>query len=364
MVGILLCACEPSEPEQGVAMPLSICLPAGEVYATQAPERRAFGDPGTTEQFALPTHLYIFIVKEESADNWKVWEIIEETPSDGDWKKTHYVGGYATYGDSIFEYKSNVNLLLKSDGFNGRVYVVASAVALTFDQTITKGTSTLENLLGLTFSFNAGSPNEADSVSIRANLQNIYSTPFNYNNDKGDYYGSFYALQNVPHLNLLLYHVAAKVDLMWNVAESKRDDVKISYIAAEHLYDEDCYLFKPNQNAPDVSGTYGRYASGYKRAVVSNLSVGTQWNGRAYFYTIPYRNSSNKFPLQLQMLKNDDIPKKTDEPLTYRTDAEYYHLVQATDMPTDAIFMPWVRCQININKAFDYSATRDVFPKP
>ena len=62
--GLLLSGCKPDEPTQQITLPISICLPAGEVYAAKAPEQRAFGDPGTTEQFALPTHIYIYIVKE------------------------------------------------------------------------------------------------------------------------------------------------------------------------------------------------------------------------------------------------------------------------------------------------------------
>ena len=367
-----LTCCDPDEPKniQKVTFPISFCLPASEIYVSQqAPQLRVFGDPGTTEQFALPQYLYIYIVQyigsneEDKADlsKWMVWKVIERNPTSEQWEKKRYIGIYSNVGDSIFQYTEEIILLLEGGSFDGKVYAVASPVSLALPD-ITPGSSTLANVLGMQFSFTGTAADFEDSNSIVNNLQNIYSTPYNYKYD-GEYYGSFFATQNVPHLDLLLYHVAAKVDLMWNVKENLRGDVKISYIAAEHLYDGPCYVFKPTENAPDVSGTDGRYASGYKKAVVSNLNVGTQWNGRAYFYTIPYRNSSNKFPLQLQILNNGDIPKKTDEPLTYRADAEYYHLVQATDMPTDAIFMPWVRCQININKALDYSSTRDVFPK-
>lgn len=370
-----LSGCNPDEPKnvQTVTFPISFCLPASEVYGAGAPSLRAFGDPGTTEQFALPQYLYIFIVKyvgsgeegKATLTNWQVWKVLAKTPTEEQWEKKHYTGAYANVGDSIFQYTEEIILLLNGGSFDGRVYAVASAVPLTLPA-LTEEESTLADVLGMQFSFTGTAEDFKNSNSVVNNLQNIYSTPYNYKYD-GEYYGSFFATQNVPHLDLLLYHVAAKVDLMWNVKENLRGDVKISYIAAEHLYDGPCYVFKPTENAPDVSGTDGRYASGYKKAVVSNLNVGTQWNGRAYFYTIPYKNSSNEFPLQVEMLKNGDSPEispvpPADKP-TDRDVKDYYHLIQNTSMPADAVFLPWIRCQMKINKELEYSATPDVFPK-
>ncbi len=224
---------------QKVTFPISFCLPASEVYGAGAPSLRAFGDPGTTEQFALPQYLYIFIVKYvgsgEKTDpaNWKVWQVLDKTPSAGEWEKKRYTGAYANVGDSIFQYTEEIILLLNGGSFDGRVYAVASAVPLTLP-TLTEGTSTLADVLGMQFRFDGSA--EYDT-NVRNNLQNIYSTPYNYTGNGANYYGSFFATQNVPHLDLLLYHVAAKVDLMWNVKENLRSTVKVSYIAAEHLYD-------------------------------------------------------------------------------------------------------------------------------
>lgn len=369
MVGILVCACEPSEPEQGVAMPLSICLPVRDVYAAQAPERRAFGDPGTTEQFALPQYLYIYIVQYKGSgeegkatlSNWKVWRAITKSVEDADlgatteakkaawdakWEKKHYTGAYSNVGDSIFQYTEEILLLLGEEGFDGKVYAIASAVPLTLP-TITPESSTLADVLGMQFQFDGGA---AYDTNVRNNLQNIYSTPYNYNGNGTEYYGSFYALQNVPHLDLLLYHVAAKVDLMWNVKEDIRSDVKISYIAAENLYDGPCYVFKPTENviAAEV------YASGYTKEVLTSLSPGTQWNGRAYFYAIPYRNNNSAtgdYPLQLRLLKNGDSSANPGAATSY------YNKVVDTTVPT--IWTSWVRGQISIN-----TATYNVVPTP
>lgn len=342
-----LSGCNPDEPKnvQKVTFPISFCLPADDVYAAGAPSLRAFGDPGTTEQFALPQYLYIFIVKyvgsgeegKATLTNWQVWKVLAKTPTEEQWEKKHYTGAYANVGDSIFQYTEEIILLLNGGSFDGRVYAVASAVELELPD-ITPESSTLADLLGMTFSFNGG---DADyNASVRDNLQNIYSTPYNYNGNGVAYYGSFFAAQNVPHLDLLLYHVAAKVDLMWNVKENLRGDVKISYIAAENLYNGPCYVFKPTENvvAAEV------YSSGYTKEILKEATPcpGTQWNGRKYFYAIPYKNNDSPtphYPLQLRLQKGGDSPEGEN----------YYSKVVKTDIPE--VWTSWIRGQISINTA-------------
>ena len=357
-----LSGCNPDEPKnvQKVTFPISFCLPASEVYGAGAPSLRAFGDPGTTEQFALPQYLYIFIVKyvgsgeegKATLTNWQVWKVITKSVEDVDlgadaeirkaawdakWEKKYYTGAYANVGDSIFQYTEEIILLLGENGFDGKVYAVASAVPLTFTPDIGSidESTTLATLLGMTFRFDGGA---AYDTNVRSNLQNIYSTPYNYTGIGTAYYGSFFADQNVPHLDLLLYHVAAKVDLMWNVKEDLRSKVKVSYIAAEHLYDGPSYVFKPTEN--EVSAEV--YASGYTKEILNEATPcpGTQWNGRKYFYAIPYKNTDSPtkhYPLQLRLQKGGDSP----------TGSDYYSKIVKTDIPE--IWTSWIRGQISIN---------------
>ena len=332
---------------------------------------RAFGDPGETESFEFPDHLYAYLVWSEGGDPEVTHvQVIKTELNPGSWVQEKNGLSYQTEGDPIYVYTQRVFTLLQDKKrVWGKLYVFVSKgeVSLYVKDIPSKAEADFTEADVLKLVFDNNTP------TIQGNLKNFYSTPYNYEvNDK--YYGTITNFaydgtgesesgSRVAYANLLLYHVAAKVDLMWNVKEDLRSTVKVSYIEAEHLYDGPCYVFKPTENAPDVSGTDGRYASGYKKAVVSNLNVGTQWNGRAYFYTIPYKNSSYKFPLQVRMLKNGDVPKTSDDPETYRTDAEYYHLIQNTDMSAGAIFLPWIRCQMKINKDLGYSETPEVFPK-
>ena len=351
-----LSGCNPDEPQvlEEVKMPISICLPVSEVYNPQgAPSLRAFGDPGTTEQFALPQYIYYFIVNQTvdgDDSSWKVYDVqtksVEECGAKAwkaKWDTVLYAGPYDTIGDMVYQFNEELTMMLPSTRSNGRVYAVASAVPLTFNSSIAAATA-LTTLLNLTFSFKDEGTEEqkAAAALVKANLQNIFSTPHNYNY-KGAYYGSFSKSVKVPHLNLLLYHVAAKVDLMWNVKDSLREDVKLSYIAAENLYDGPCYVFKPTENM--IAGA--AYESGYTMPILSVLSPGTQWNGRAYFYAIPYRknnNTSGDYPLQLRLLKNGDDPSAA---------ASYYKAIVDTKVPT--VWTSWIRGQITIkNKEYNY----------
>ena len=350
LAAVLCCGCDGEDwTRKGryeVVLPVSICLPASEVYASQAPARRVFGDPGTNEQFGLPNYLYYFVVGHKNDLSGKVLVYLsrsvedEASPADWEkkWTKKSYSGSLDYVGDSIYQYSEEISVALNSDMvFDGRVYAVASAVELDFSPDVTEGSTTEEALLGLTFRFDG--TEKYDSI-VRSNLQNIYSTPHNYTYN-GKYYGSFSAERRIMHLNLLLYHVASKVDLMWNVAEAKRDSVKISYVAVEHMYNGPSFLFKPMENT--VAAPV--YASGYKMELLTSLSPGTQWNGRAYFYAIPYNNNdvdgeSNPdphYPLKLRLQKNGDPSDGSS----------YYSKTVQTEVPT--VWTPWIRGQITIN---------------
>ena len=261
---------------------------------------RVPGDPGTTEEFLLPNHVYIFVMKYDTeAGKYVVWHRIEKTLAESDWEKKHYVGLLQTTGDSIYEYTEEINLLLEATRFDGRVYVIASAEPLTFTPKPDLADITNETeLLDEKFSM-------ADST-MQHNVQHIYSTPYNYIVDD-EYYGSFRSQQRVPNVNLMLYHVAAKVDINWTVPTDKRikadpdEAVRLTYMQAVNLFDGWAYCFKPMANVVNPLPT-----TGYSRQIVSPGDVGRWWEGRDYFYTIPYTTPTHSgyFPLQMVLKTN------------------------------------------------------------
>ena len=116
--------------------------------------------------------------------------------------------------------------------------------------------------------------------------QNLYSSPYNLKNKDDKYYGTIkdYA-SNVPHIDMVLYHVATKIDLQWTIDEqfqgtkawesvkkdknglddtmrSTKDNtsedynkVFFSFIEARLLPKEKLPIFKP-MNVTSSSGTF------------------------------------------------------------------------------------------------------------
>lgn len=344
IIGVLLAGCT-SEPEMQVGFPISICLPAEEIHT---PMNRLPGDPGTTEQFLLPNYIYIFIVKQkpEPDESWVIQQTITKVLTDKDWEKTHYVGLLPTMGDSIYRYTEELNLLSNpGEEFHGRVYIIASPAELSFTKDIAPN-SPEADLLAQKFSTNG---------AMQAALPHIYSTPYNLEVD-GQYYGFFsFINQKVPHLNLLLYHVAAKVDIKWYVPEDKRIDreipdngIRLTYMKAVNLFDGYAYCFRPMEDTVTSMPTGGH------SILINDNNEGLWWEGRDYFYTIPFTVNDEPetyyFPLQMKLCTNGtDTAHAYKATLNLRID------------PTSP-FVPWLRADFNINSklAADDSSTQYV----
>ena len=331
-MALVLAGCKVNEPEQKVGLPVSICLPANEVQSARYMPRRVMGDPGRTENFFFPHYLYIIVMKEKN-NVWSKWEIVERTLTDASWEPTRYAGSLPTANDSIYRYTETINLIFPpGERVNGRVYAIASAKQLTLSKDLSAITD-LNDLLELTF--------DASSVDIQKNLQHIYSSPYNLNIN-GDYFGAFNSThQKVPHLNMLLYHVAAKVDIKWSVAEDKRIDrvtpangVRLTYMQVRNLFNSDAYCFKPMRN---VSGS--ALTTGETIAIIDNSEdEGRWWEGRYYFYTIPYtitEGGKQYYPLQMTLKTNGSTGTGYQPTLNLKID-------------TTAVFVPWLRANFNL----------------
>jgi len=335
---LFVTGCEKSEePSKGTPFTLSICLPVEDTFAPAYAPRRVPGDPGTKERFLLPSYVYIVIMKKPKDEaEWSLWESYTLTPDENDWTKTRYVGAQQTDGDSIYQYNAEIHELLASDRFDGRIYIIASAKELSFNKTLdddpTTGLNSLADIEGLQFS--------AASTEVQQHLQHIYSTPYNYEME-GHYYGFFAHQTKVVSKRLMLYHVATKVDITWNVADNVRikanpaDAVRLTYMEARRLFNGDAYCFKPMRNELAALPT-----TGYTIAdIVQPADEGLWWEGRAYFYTIPYvvTGAPGYFPLQMRMCTNG-----TDVENAYRPTLNL-------PIDTSATFVPWLRVNFNFS---------------
>lgn len=333
---MLFAGCEDPVRESSETLSIELAIPASDMFsACQAPNMRAMGDPGSEEVFALPEYAYIFVILK---DNDSPAPTISYLHYDGNSKldKTKWVKVNDPNGDSYLYYSERIRIVVPKIAKRefATIYMAVSDVELTLSSTTPV---TEEDVKAISFTTTTAS-------DIQTHAQNIYSSPYNYPSE-ATYYGKVtnYTSVNVPIKHLTLYHVAAKVDLMWNVAEGKRENVKLSYISAENLYNGECYLFKPAENTIGNFATYkdAGYA-GYSKVLVESLSPGTQWNGRAYFYTIPYKNNTGKYPLQIKLQKDGGTP----------VDGYYLKLVETT---VPEIWTSWIRGQITISSDLDYN---------
>ena len=322
------------DSKQGNPFSLSICLPVEESFVPAGGgPLRVMGDPGTTERFELPSYVYIIIMKKAAGDpDWSLWEARRLTPSEGDWTKKRYVGLLQTTGDSIYEYNHEIDLTLPSNRVDGRVYAIASAVELSFNRALTAGElNTLDKVETLTFNSGAS--------GIQENLQHIYSTPYNYMPDGVRYYGSFEKEQKVPHVSLLLYHVAAKVDINWFVDEEKRSKtnmLRLTKMDACNLFNGNAFCFKPMENSLPALPTTTDSVH-----IVTRTDEGLWWEGRSYFYTIPYTTTGKTgyYPLQMQMETNES--------------GAIYKPTVYLGVNTSSPFVPWLRATFNINNPLE-----------
>ena len=325
-IGALLlasCSSDPGAEDGGrqVRMPIVLAIPANNAElttgSTGAKATRAEGDPGTYEKFELPTHLYIYLI------NTSIGETKVLTPEGMDKEKN---GGYSLDSkkwtkttttdnkkDSIYTYTDQIRIIIPEDRKTGVVYAAMSTVPITVNYTGT-------NVADATFSLGT----EAKGKESEA-LKNLYSSPYNLNNAKGDYYGtvSDYS-SNSPYINMVLYHVASKLDVQWNVDASVQDKVKLSQIKLTGL-SSGGKLFKPLENTAPVS-TYDE---------TFTPDEGSQWYGRKATYVIPVK-TDGKYQFPMTLTNSVDNSVKT---------------AKATPPATaNAFFVPWIYGTVKVTK--------------
>ena len=344
-----------------VEMPISISIPAegfvnptdvgiGEEGATPAlVATRALGDPGTYEKFALPKYLYIYLVSTTTTNTTQVI-FKKEVVKPEDWKLSTLgdnTNDHFSSKDGLYVYQGHLSINLPLNRKEGKVYVAASPVEI--DKIVTEVSSwisTTDVEDKATFS---------SQSETRSNLQNIYSSPYNLTkkvNGTDVYYGTIedYA-SNVPHIDMVLYHVATKVDLQWTIDDDVQgtsewtfpasltqtsDDLNndgttdktwsndnymnnaandgkafFSLIQLRVLPKDKIRLFKPMGNYDRNSNYYlqfmglrkdMRFKINNKNAYYYNfndgdesVNPGTKWIGRSVLYVVPQLYSSSYY---------------------------------------------------------------------
>lgn len=326
---IILASCSSDSPsdtsERMVSMPIVLAIPASDAGltagVTDAKATRAEGDPGTYEAFQLPTRLYIYLLNNpingtattvltpEGMDKAKGYPLVADK-----WVKTTTQDNNK---DSIYTYTDQIRIIIPENRSAGSVYAAMSTVPITVAYTGT-------DVANATFTLGDDAKGKESDA-----LKNLYSSPYNLMKDN-QYYGTVGDYRsNSPHINMVLYHVASKLDLQWNVAQTVQSSVQLDTVAITGL-SRGGKLFMPLTN----TAASARYTYDERFA----LDAGSQWYGRKAAYVIPVNtNGSYSFALRLT---NKVSGKSTTA------------VANATPLSTDNVYMPWMVGTIRVSKTW------------
>lgn len=322
----MLAACSSTDPsvEDGhvVRMPIVLAIPANNAElttgSTGAKATRAEGDPGTYEKFELPKYLYIYLINTPiNETDTKVFTPEGMSPEDGYTLKTDKWTKTTTQDnnkDSIYTYTDQIRIIIPENRKTGVVYAAMSTVPITVSVDMDDPATVAD----ATFTLKVDKGKESEA------LKNLYSSPYNLIKDK-QYYGtvSDYS-SNSPHINMVLYHVASKLDVQWNVDASVQDKVKLSKITLTRLSGGG-KLFKPLENTASSLSTSTKYSETF------TINEGSQWYGRQATYVIPVKTDGKyQFPMTLTNSLSSKENKDKSTPAT------------ATPSTTNTVFVPWI----------------------
>ena len=384
VAALLVASCsshdDDSVPMQTVTMPIKLAIPAeGFGDPTRATEA---GDPGTFETFKLPQYLYVFLYSEYVEGTttnptviYKKIDLTDGSSSKDD--KQLYVSQYwkkvkADNGDSLYTYNGDLSIDLPLQRTTGKVYVAASYWDLESGETEFKtndgkspsALTSEEDIKNLCFTIG-----DAD---FRSTIQDLYSTPYNYKiNNENEYYGTLKDYSSkVPRIDMVLYHVAARVDISWNVAADTEAEtlelqkqLKITFQEPKYNYQTPCLLFRPMENElTNRKETYPKEK--YDLDQLVSMNPGNHWYGRQVYYTIPYKyiNSGSdyngKLLLNWRMLVNQ---KDANGEIKYNTkddkETSGKTITIGVDWPTDNVFVPSIRGVIRVKSNFTVNTT-------
>ena len=376
VAALLVASCsshdDDSVPMQTVTMPIKLAIPAeGFGDPTRATEA---GDPGTFETFKLPQYLYVFLYSEYDDGNTKIptviYKKIDLTAGSGsEDDKQPYVSKYwtkvkADNGDSLYTYNGDLSIDLPLQRTTGRVYVAASYWDLESGETEFKtndgkspsALTSEEDIKNLCFTIG-----DAD---FRSTIQDLYSTPYNYKiNNENEYYGTLKDYSSkVPRIDMVLYHVAARVDISWNVAAGTEAEtlelqkqLRITFQEPRKNYQTNCLLFRPMENEVQAANPWP--SESYDLNKLITMNQGNHWYGRQVYYMIPYKfkNSSSSYNNQLivnwRMVVNEE----------YNTDnnnATYgKNITIGVPWPDGNVFVPSIRGVIRVKSNFTVNTT-------
>lgn len=292
-------------------VPLQISIPASEAL------KRSPGDPGSDPRLPLPDYLYIYTAFTDAAGNTEEVLFSEYAGIQDRWTADGEGGNVYVY-----EYTSNINLPLIDGATNAYCYIIASADDLG------------EHLPGSSSAAVPESKEEIQNIALdystlhkkETTLRDLYSS---YKGKGGAFEVTNYG-QKQSEVSGTLYHVAAKVDIQWNLSEEFHQNHSTAFVNSITLsgIPSKGYLFKPTQNTDTEGKTI--------------LSSGASHPGAAVYGredTYIWQPPQGEFKYIIEIENGDSFsqyPEQTYDPGTaYNADeVAYYRLrVTLTDLP-------------------------------
>ncbi len=298
LLALVLCTACTSDDEGGREMTLDIPVAIYSSSLHTAARADLQGDPGIKVDYKAPLYLYVFaFVAENNGSDYEVltqkltftdtelaseWTLRDENTVNERWQKNVRV----TFTIS----RAFHNELGKS-----RVFAIASRTDLGDLHTAVSAYTSMSQIEEMTL----------DMTNFTSDqLKDIYSTPTNDHSTPVASTDNGIIMSNGTTLTcstVKLYHVAAKVDFMWEVASSLQQSVELKTITCTSL-PTTCKVFEPTTNP---TGTASALVLGSSDEAINKVNDGNKWLGRAYAfmlqppggtvnYTVTYGGTGNK----------------------------------------------------------------------
>lgn len=323
---------QPSDND--ILLPVVLRIPADDVSTRVLP-----GDPPPgSEEVQKPRYAYIYMAVENGVSTRILYDGPQSLDSDK-WVLETWSGDEPqSSGDLVYRYDDLFYLTMPATRTAARVYAAVSYDAITMPSTPTSE----DDLRNMAVSFSGF----ADYSHIR----HVYATPADYAYDldgdqEAEYFGTVQHIgESALSVSLMLYHVASRVDLIWNVSPEARSSVQISDMQLTGLKVQGCKIFRPTQNV-GVGSTPATLSG-------PTFDPGNQWNGRHYFYAIPFQESEseNYFPFTIEIKKNGEGSASYTQEIHINaspSDAQG-DLIGNKLLGTGTVFVPWLRGELVI----------------
>lgn len=336
---------------------------------------RAIGDPGAGDLFELPKYVYVYVFGYGTVDKTGTPHLLQPNTGNPVALSSNLSDWSVNANGNIYTYNHTIDILVgDANNFkSGEVYVVASMEEIEgINPTGADDADKLVNLKAKTFDIPAhcftsaeragGTAPDAESAAASRErfLKNLYSSPSNlfyewknnaYTVENGEYkiltdrseYAQYYgtvldAGSKIPHVSMVLYHVAARLDVMWDVQKDAEGhepaNKRITGIKVTNLKSKGCKLFTPTENAVVTGGNYST-AGGYTESFLPYGSTNASmfWQGREVRYVI--QQGDNNIPLTGNLQLNGSAERPLSATIQMET-------------PYSDIFTSWMRGYIKL----------------